>query len=478
MVAKRTKGRQRDTFGRLSALLLLGAFVLISGAFIASTAYSEVEASAIDGEVLAIESNSLPSVEHIAAASTALRQLEIEADEYAEELPDHREHERRTASEARHDIDRELSAYLETPMYPGEQPLYNEVARTLASLDAAIQQLYDFAASDHDRAEAFADRTLRPVVRQADAALRNLSALNEAALHREVAQIADIRHRTIRKAVLLDSACLLFAVGAAIVAMRAIRRQRRIERAHERVLETRARELEMFASRVAHDLLSPLSALSFTLLSVRRNAERGDPFAEPMARAFACMTRAQQLVAGVLEFARAAMVPSAAARSEIREAITGVVDETTGDEKARVEIVVEPFQDVAVVCSSGVLASILSNLIRNAVKYMDDDGERRITVRVRTKQDDVLVEVEDTGPGIPTELEAHIFEPYVRAPNNVKPGLGLGLSTVKRFVDAHRGRVGVRSVPGRGCVFWFELPRAESRAVVADHFDALPVSLA
>jgi signal transduction histidine kinase len=72
------------------------------------------------------------------------------------------------------------------------------------------------------------------------------------------------------------------------------------------------------------------------------------------------------------------------------------------------------------------------------------------------------VEVEDTGPGIPLELRDRLFERYVRGKNaTTKPGIGLGLATVKRVSQAHGGAVGMRPGPEQGSVFWFEIPRAD-----------------
>src|SRR5262249_21386033 len=123
------------------------------------------------------------------------------------------------------------------------------------------------------------------------------------------------------------------------------------------------------------------------------------------------------------------------------------------------EIVIHPFEPCFVACHKGVLTSILTNLMRNAVKYMSDSAVKRVTVRVHERRSLVRIEVEDTGPGGPTRLERDIFEPYVRAEGVTQPGLGLGLATVKRFCEAHGGEVGVRSTPGSGSAFWFTLPK-------------------
>ena len=77
------------------------------------------------------------------------------------------------------------------------------------------------------------------------------------------------------------------------------------------------------------------------------------------------------------------------------------------------------------------------------------------------------LEVEDDGPGLPAVLGAQIFQPYVRGPGTGKPGIGLGLATVKKITEAHGGRVDVRSGPGLGCRFGVELPWAPQAATAA-----------
>jgi two-component system sensor histidine kinase TctE len=76
------------------------------------------------------------------------------------------------------------------------------------------------------------------------------------------------------------------------------------------------------------------------------------------------------------------------------------------------------------------LTSLLSNLVRNAIKYMHRAEVRRVVIRIAVDGDRARFEVEDTGPGLAPEARDGIFEPYVRADRTGQPGLGLGLATV------------------------------------------------
>jgi signal transduction histidine kinase len=89
-------------------------------------------------------------------------------------------------------------------------------------------------------------------------------------------------------------------------------------------------------------------------------------------------------------------------------------------------------------------------------------GSDRIVIRVLATPGGVRLEVEDNGPGIAEKDQEKIFEPYVRVLDS-EPGLGLGLTTVKRIIEARGGRVGLRSTLHRGSCFWFELPSARQR---------------
>ncbi|HVJ94236.1 MAG TPA: HAMP domain-containing sensor histidine kinase, partial [Labilithrix sp.] len=119
-----------------------------------------------------------------------------------------------------------------------------------------------------------------------------------------------------------------------------------------------------------------------------------------------------------------------------------------------------PTPSMRVACSPGVLISIVSNLVGNAIKHMDAAAIRRITVRTSDQRSAVRIEVCDTGPGVPPSERERIFDPYARAASAGVPGLGLGLATVRRLAEAHGGRVGVSPNEPTGSIFWFELPKS------------------
>ncbi len=101
---------------------------------------------------------------------------------------------------------------------------------------------------------------------------------------------------------------------------------------------------------------------------------------------------------------------------------------------------------------------VLTNLLSNALRHTDRGGAIRVSA-VR-RQGHVAISVKDTGHGIPPEYLAHIFEKFVRIPDAPSGDAGLGLAISKRIVEAHGGKIVVRSEVGRGTTFTFTLPIA------------------
>ncbi len=107
---------------------------------------------------------------------------------------------------------------------------------------------------------------------------------------------------------------------------------------------------------------------------------------------------------------------------------------------------------------------VLGNLLRNAIKFTPRDG--RIVIGAEPRDRSVVFSVTDTGPGISAENQARVFDRYWQSSDGARArGTGLGLSIAKGIVEAHGGRIWVRSVPGEGSTFAFTIPQAEPRGV-------------
>jgi signal transduction histidine kinase len=169
------------------------------------------------------------------------------------------------------------------------------------------------------------------------------------------------------------------------------------------------------------------------------------------------------IIDALLSFARAAAHPEGGVRSDVAAVVQEIVAEAElAVAEEQIELVVEPVRVATIACDPSVLAVVLSNLVRNAIKYLGEGsrGVRRITIRSHPEGACARIEVEDTGPGLPEGAEARVFDPFVRlsGARDTRDGIGLGLATVKRLVEANRGTVGVESEKGRGCCFWFTVP--------------------
>ncbi len=103
------------------------------------------------------------------------------------------------------------------------------------------------------------------------------------------------------------------------------------------------------------------------------------------------------------------------------------------------------------------LSRVFFNLVGNATDAMLDGG--KIFLRFRFNENEIVTEIEDTGPGIAPEIAGQLFQPF--ATHGKAHGTGLGLSICKKIVEDHGGTISVRSEAGRGAIFCFTLPLAK-----------------
>lgn len=455
------------------------AFAAVVVAFILATLYVNWRTLEIGAQTRNVSLNALPSMARLVSAKDALQDIEVLAAAYAA-LPDESRATARDAIEAKwSEVDRQLEAYKSLPVFPGERDLFAGFPGTLRAGEEAIRHLFDTVdsgASGPSREAASGE--VHSSIELARDKLAQLAQFNARHAQDSAERIEVLRDHTAAAALALDGVAVTLAIAATVWLSGLFREHERLLRRHGELVEQRASELEGFGRRVAHDLLSPLSSLTYCIAAFKR-ATDGDPtLADALARARACVLRAQTMVDGIFEFARSGGQPEPFASTPLREIVDQVAEDVrASDPRSRPDVVVEPLPTVSLACNRGVLTSVLSNLMRNAQKYMSDSAVRRMLVRAIEQGPLVRVEVEDTGPGVAPEIREAIFEPYVRADGATQPGLGLGLATVKRLCTAHGGSAGVRSTLGQGSTFWFTMPRAQPAADIQPATDTQHASI-
>jgi two-component system, OmpR family, phosphate regulon sensor histidine kinase PhoR len=220
-----------------------------------------------------------------------------------------------------------------------------------------------------------------------------------------------------------------------------------------------------FVANVSHELKTPLAAIRGYAETLRDGALDEPPTARRFTdRILSQCRRLQELLDDLLILSRLEGVDAALDREPVSlEAIARHAVEllTPAAREKRVEIELKEEPVPPIPGDAGNLERLLLNLLDNAIKYNRPDG--RITVRVARCGDEAILEVIDSGIGIPPESIPRIFERFYRVDKGrarEEGGTGLGLAIVKHIAQAHGGQVDVESRAGRGSTFRVRLPLA------------------
>ncbi|MGE3174142.1 MAG: PAS domain-containing sensor histidine kinase [Planctomycetota bacterium] len=229
------------------------------------------------------------------------------------------------------------------------------------------------------------------------------------------------------------------------------------EERQARIRTQRLAELGALLAGFAHEVRNPLSTIGLNLqlvLEEFQDAEtpRDKRTQKRVATVEAEVRRLQKILEEFLSFARA---PEPQLRPlDLDRRLAAVVDFHAPDLQERgVSLRYYPGSVGEVPVDWDHLQAAFVNLIRNAADATPPGGE--VLVSSRRDGDDVLVQVTDTGAGIPTEVQPRIFDPYF---STKKTGTGLGLPTVRRVVEEHGGTLTFTSEVGKGTQFTVRLP--------------------
>jgi signal transduction histidine kinase len=215
--------------------------------------------------------------------------------------------------------------------------------------------------------------------------------------------------------------------------------------------------LSLFAGQVSHDLRTPLTAIiaNAELLTLEPVVQQDSEVAQLADATLAAGRRMAGLIQGILDHT-AVGATLELADVGLGEVLSDVVaDLATVLEERRATLTRGDLPTVR--GDRHQLYAVLLNLVSNAVKYTP--AATRPEVSVDAVRDGELwrVSVTDNGRGIPEEEREQLFELYRRGTRSVE-GLGIGLATARRAVEAHGGRIGVTGAAGGGTTVWFTLP--------------------
>ena len=390
--------------------------------------------------------------DHIQAPTDELRQ---EADARMEEvLAD--------AKEARVEYTRDLPE--------GEKEVWRRFDETARQLAQSARVALRFSRGKQlERARQHLEAELRPITARLDALAAELSAKNAEETRRLLHQRENLRTKTTLVGTLVAAASIIMALLVGTSMVRILRRQELTIEAQLEELDRRNKELDAFASRVAHDLVGPLNPLKGYLTLIGRSPAVSDPdLREMVNEAEASATRMAELVDSLLRFCRAG-TRSEAPGADLDTAVTTILlelDQVAALHDVRVERRLQPHLRVEVPAT--LLQSIARNLVSNAVKYSAGRPSALVAVRALAEGRSAVLEVSDNGPGMTEDVRQRLFQPFFRAPEaRGLPGHGLGLATTQRLVEAHGGTIQVQSAPGAGTVVTVRLPLTRTDVPVA-----------
>lgn len=324
-----------------------------------------------------------------------------------------------------------------------------------------------------ERARAHLEEEVTPLTFELDEIAAEVGNKNKIETSRVVRQLEDLRLRTTYVSTVAVALAMVVSLLIAFQVTRVLKRQEDTISAQLGELNRRNQELDAFASRVAHDLVAPLSPLKGYLTLARRGAG-DDKVKELLTQAESSTARMTELVEALLNFCRAGKTREGAV-GELDTAVSTILLEVSqAAAAAGVKLERDLQSRVLVRCPPQLLQSIAQNLLSNAVKYSAGRPEARVDVRVSRVSQEAVLEVSDNGPGMTSASVALLFQPFFRAPEmRGTPGHGLGLATTKRLVDAHGGSIAVHTREGQGTTFTVRLPLADGPA----HDGAAPTPL-
>lgn len=229
-----------------------------------------------------------------------------------------------------------------------------------------------------------------------------------------------------------------------------------IQKIHTKTMEKsdKLRTIGELAARLAHDLRNPLSVIKNTIEIMegkqRLQLEEKVIYYGRLNRA---IDRISHQIEDVLDFVRPTTLNFD--KYLLNEIIASTLEKIVKPDTIDITI---PKNFVYCVCDSTKIEVVLTNLLVNAIQAMNNSGQ--IDIKLFDAKNDVMIQVSDTGCGIPEELLPRVFDPLF---TTKQTGTGLGLASCKKIIAQHNGMIKVSSDAGQGTTFTIILPKNKIR---------------
>ncbi len=456
--------RPKFSSGDRSRRRLLLGLAVIAVIFLAEDGLGALLTRSANADAREIYATSLSSVEQVSRIARGLDQERVLVNDhiFASDAGNMAAIERRLSAVAVK-LHQYESDYVPLVRLPNEAGLWRDAQGLKSRFDAEIASVLALSRENQDVEARVRMVAAQKTYADLDSKLVALIRLNLAGARGAMDRIGALQRRTeaaqwgARIAGLL--ALLLFGIWGA---RRILGYEKQIT-GYTLEIEERNRDLDAFAGRVAHDLRNALGPIAMSPFMLRQSAGRSERVHEIADRIDRCSNRTVALLDALLAFSRASRRAEANESGALRPAIRSVQEELASlASHLDVSVHIENIPDVRLRCNSGLLHIVLANLLGNAVKYLDGQKERRVRISACQEESMGRIQIEDTGPGIPKDVQGKIFDPFFRVEGTPARGTGIGLATVRRIVEGRGGRVAVDSDKGRGSRFIVWLPLAQS----------------
>jgi len=232
-------------------------------------------------------------------------------------------------------------------------------------------------------------------------------------------------------------------------------------------LESSNKELEAFSYSVSHDLRGPLTTLHgfADLLLEKYGSALGEQPRNYLHRINEAVTRMSCLIDDLLKLGKVNRQQLSLCDVGLRRLVEEVVHELeTETANRKIEWRIEALPVIQ--CDRGLMKQVLTNLISNAIKYSRTRDPAIIEVRGVFIEGESTVLVRDNGVGFDLTSAEKLFSPFQRFHRAEEfEGTGIGLATVQRIIDKHRGRIWAHSEPQKGSTFYFTVGPPDKKAV-------------